>query len=243
MSTVRLVLWDIDHTLIATGGVGGEVFRAAFEEVTGGPMTRMAEVTGRTERVIFRETLELHGLEDPGDHFDRFAEAQARGYLERAEDMRRRGRALPGAPQALTALAGRGDIVQSVLTGNPRPSAVAKLQIFDLHRHIDFDSGAYGGDEEVRAKLVPIARARAKERHHLDFGVETTILIGDTPSDIQAALDGGALVIGVATGKSSPGELAEAGARHVLSDLSDTAALVRAVVTIEHPNDQTRNPV
>lgn len=195
--------------------------------------------------ILSRETLELHGLEDPGDYFDRFAEAQARGYRERADDMRRRGRVLPGAPQALTALAGRGDIVQSVLTGNPRPSAVAKLQIFDLHRHIDFDSGAYGDDEEARAKLVPIARARAraKERHHLDFDVNTTILIGDTPSDVQAAHDGGALAIGVATGKSSPRELAEAGAQHVLSDLSDTAALVRAVVTIEHLNNQAQNPV
>ncbi|MDP9844310.1 phosphoglycolate phosphatase-like HAD superfamily hydrolase [Streptosporangium lutulentum] len=231
-----MVLWDIDHTLITSGGVGSEVFRTAFETVTGCPMTQMAEVTGRTERVIFRETLELHDLEDPGDYFDRFAQAQARGYWERAEDMRRRGRALSGAPQALRALAEHGDVVQSVLTGNTRPSALAKLQIFDLHRHIDFDSGAYGDDEELRTKLVPIARARANERHHFDFDVSTTVLIGDTPSDVRAALDGGALVIGVATGKSSPEELAEAGAHHVLSDLSDTTALVRAVVTIEQLN-------
>jgi phosphoglycolate phosphatase-like HAD superfamily hydrolase len=67
--TPKLILWDIDHTLIETGGVGSEVFRDAFQQVTGRQIDRLADVTGRTEEVIFRETLDLYDIEDPGDYF------------------------------------------------------------------------------------------------------------------------------------------------------------------------------
>lgn len=132
VATDRLVLWDIDHTLIETGGVGSEVFKAAFEQVTGHKIDKMADVTGRTEQVIFRETLDLYGIEDLGDYFPKFVEAQAAGYTARANDMRARGRVLPGAREALTALAQDPHITQTILTGNPRPSAEVKLRIFNL---------------------------------------------------------------------------------------------------------------
>lgn len=96
----RLVLWDIDHTLIETGGVGREVFAAAFAAVTGRPMERMAEVSGRTGLAIFRETLELHGISPSQVSFPDFAQLLTRGYLERAHEMRARGRVLPGAADA-----------------------------------------------------------------------------------------------------------------------------------------------
>src|SRR5690606_31617771 len=76
----KLILWDIDHTLIETGGVGSEVFKDAFEQVTGQKINQMADVTGRTEQVIFAETLHMYGIEDPGDYFPKFVEAQAAGY-------------------------------------------------------------------------------------------------------------------------------------------------------------------
>lgn len=114
MTRSRLVLWDVDHTLIETGGIGRMVFAAAFEQATGHPMQRMADVTGRTEPDIFRETLALHGIEDRGDYFDTFAAAQAEGYEKRADAMRKRGRALDGAAAALAALA-ETPAVQSVL--------------------------------------------------------------------------------------------------------------------------------
>jgi phosphoglycolate phosphatase-like HAD superfamily hydrolase len=81
----RLVLWDIDHTLIETGGVGGEVFRTAFEHVTGKAIEELADVTGRTEQVIFADTLKLHGLTDPGDYFPKFTQALADEYRARFE--------------------------------------------------------------------------------------------------------------------------------------------------------------
>jgi len=227
----KLVLWDIDHTLITTGGVGTEVFRDAFEQVTGRRIDELADVTGRTEQVIFHETLELYDIEDPGDYFEKFTGAQAAGYRARVEEMRARGRALPGAHAAIAALAALPSITQSILTGNPRPSAEAKLRIFGFTKNLDLDSGAYGTDDSVRANLVAIAQHRAAARYGGNFTSDTTILIGDTPSDVEAALKGGAQIIAIASGKTTANELSAAGASTVFPDLTDTAAVVQAVTS------------
>lgn len=224
-----LILWDIDHTLMETGGVGSEVYATAFQKVTGRALEHMADVSGRTEPVIFRETLALHGIHNAGHLFAPFAAEQARGYTERADEMRHRGRALPGAAEALAALSGRGDVVQSVLTGNTRPSAQIKLRVFGLDGPVDLDAGAYGTDSDTRADLVGIARKRAAERTGHQFSPQTTVLIGDTPADITAAQDGAARIIAVATGNFSVEDLATAGATTVLTDLSNTAALLAAL--------------
>lgn len=228
-----LVLWDVDHTLIETGGVGSEVYSSAFEKVTGRALEQMADVWGRTEPVIFRDTLALHGIEDPGDLFACFADEQARGYADRADEMRERGRALPGASQALTALANRSDVIQSVLTGNTRPSAQIKLATFGLDSHLNLDIGAYGTDNDTRANLVPIARLRASQHTGHQFGPDSSVLVGDTPADVTAARDGAARIIAVATGKHTPEDLAAAGAATVLADLTSTAAFLEALLRAE----------
>jgi phosphoglycolate phosphatase len=230
VTTNKLILWDIDHTLIETGGVGGEVFRDAFEQVTGRTIEKLADVTGRTEPIIFRETLEMYGIEDSRDYFPKFVQAQAEGYRTRADEMRRRGRVLPGAREALEALAMIPGVSQTVLTGNPRPSAEAKLSIFGLATWLDVDNGAYGDDDAVRANLVAIARQRAYERTSVAFTDKTTIIIGDSTSDVEAALQGGAQILAIASGSTSAEDLHAAGATAVLGDLADTAAVKRAVV-------------
>jgi phosphoglycolate phosphatase len=229
MPTTTLVLWDIDHTLIDSGGVGGKIYAAAFEKVTGHRLEHMADLSGRTEPVIFRETLQLHGIDDPGDLFDRFAEEQARRYAEHADELRTKGRVLPGATEALRTLASRDDVIQSVLSGNIRASARIKLATFGLDRYLDLDIGAYGTDDEVRAHLVEIARQRATAACGVHFDRDSTVLIGDTPNDIKAARDGGARIIAVATGKDSEEDLAEAGADTVFADLTDIDALLAAI--------------
>jgi phosphoglycolate phosphatase-like HAD superfamily hydrolase len=231
---ILLVLWDIDHTLLETRGVGAEIYAAAFQQVTGHPLVRMADMAGRTEPVIFRDTLALHGITDPGDLFSQFAHEQARGYAERITQLRQHGRALPGALNALSALAATGNVVQSVLTGNTRQAARVKLTTFGLAEYLDLDSGAYGTDNDIRANLVPIARQRASERTRHQFGPETTVLIGDTPGDVTAARDGGARIIAVATGTSSAAELT--GADTVLPDLTSTTALLAALWPAEPPS-------
>ncbi|GAA4156556.1 HAD hydrolase-like protein [Actinomadura keratinilytica] len=216
----KLILWDIDHTLIETGGVGSEVFRDAFEQVTGQKINQMADVTGRTEQVIFAETLHMYGIEDPGDYFPKFVEAQAAGYRARADEMRRRGRALPGAREALAAFAELPHITQTVLTGNPKPSAIEKLRAFDLDQWLDLDIGAYGTDDSVRPNLVAIAQQRAHDRYGHTYKRDTTVIIGDTTSDVEAALKGGVQIIAVASGRTTVDQLYEAGARTVLPDLT-----------------------
>lgn len=229
MTVNKLVLWDIDHTLIETGGVGSEVFRDAFEQVTGHKIDKLTDVTGRTEQVIFRETMEMYDIDDPGDYFPKFVETQAEGYRDRADEMRRRGRVLPGAREALEALAKMPRITQAVLTGNPQPSAIAKLDIFDLIDGLDLNSGAYGTDDSVRSNLVRIAQRRAAQRHRIAFDEATTIVVGDTASDVEAALEGGAGIIAVASGSTSADDLRKTGASRVLDTLVDLRTLISSI--------------
>jgi phosphoglycolate phosphatase len=227
--TTRLVLWDIDHTLIETRGVGTQVYAEAFAKVTGHPLEKMPELAGRTEPVIFREALKVNGVDPSEGLYNQFAAEQARGYADHLDELRARGRALPGAAEALRALSGRNDVLQSVLTGNTRPAAEIKLRAFDLDRYLDFDIGAYGTDDDTRANLVGVARQRAGKAHGVNFDDGATILIGDTPNDVAAAQASGAQIIAVATGKDTATSLAEAGARTVLPDLTDTPAILAII--------------
>ena len=98
MGARTLVLWDVDHTLIETGGVGAELFRAAFEQATGRVLEHAATVTGRTEPAIFKESAEQQGIAWSPELFDRYADLLARGYRQRAPEMSRRGARCPGPP-------------------------------------------------------------------------------------------------------------------------------------------------
>lgn len=229
MRAELLVLWDVDHTLIETGGVGREAFADAFQRLTGCPLTAMAPVAGRTEPDILRSTLLLHDLEPSDSTLAAFEGELAEAYRRRIGPLRRRGRALPGALTALTALAADDRVVQSVLTGNFRAVATLKLAAFKLERHLDAEVGAYGSDHAVRPRLVGIARERASSAYGRSYGPDSTVLVGDTPSDVRTGMEGGARVVAVASGTSSVDELHAAGAAAVLADLTDTAALLRLV--------------
>jgi phosphoglycolate phosphatase len=229
VTATTLVLWDIDHTLIETRGVGSQVYAEAFAKVTGRSLDKMPELAGRTEPVIFRDALKINGIETGEDLYPEFAAEQARGYLAHLDELRHRGRALPGAAEALRELSHHVDVIQSVLTGNTRPSAEVKLRAFDLDSYLDFDVGAYGTDDDTRANLVGIARQRAEKAYGVNFDGHATVLIGDTPNDVAAATDSGARIIAVATGKDNAASLAEAGAVVVLTDLINTPAVLAAV--------------
>lgn len=229
MRTPLLVLWDIDHTLIETRGVGSKVYAEAFAKVTGHPLEKMPELAGRTEPVIFREALKVNGVDPGEDLYEEFAAAQAQAYVDHLDELRARGRPLPGAAEALRALSKRNDVLQSILTGNTRPSAEIKLRAFDLDHYLNFEIGAYGTDDDIRANLVSVARQRAEKAHGVDFDDGAMILIGDTPNDVGAAQASGARIIAVATGRDSAAALAEAGAPTVLPDLTDTRAVTAAI--------------
>ncbi|MCZ1012285.1 HAD family hydrolase [Streptomyces lydicus] len=218
----RLVLWDIDHTLISTRGVGRALSAAAFEEVTGQPMREQVQINGITEPVIFRETAKLHGLTTDRKDFERFAKALAEQHLHRAAELREHGHALPGAAAALDALAAAG-VRQTVVTGNVKGAAKVKLGVFGLDTHIDWDSGAYGEDADLRSGLVELALRRSGSEPR------NAALIGDTPADVEGGRATGVRVVAVATGRSSAEELLSAGADVVLQDLTDIDLLARLV--------------
>ncbi|MFB8347892.1 HAD family hydrolase [Streptomyces niveus] len=220
-----LVLWDIDHTLIETRGVGRDLSAAAFAEVTGQPMREQATIDGITEAVIFRETAKLHGLTTDRVDFERFAHALAQQHVVHAAELRERGSALIGAAAALDALA-VANVRQTVVTGNVRAVAEIKLNVFGLDTHIEWDIGAYGEDADLRPALVDLALARSST------AAGETVLIGDTLADVEGGLENGVRVIAVATGRSSSAELRDAGAQHVLDDLTNTARLVE-IITAE----------
>jgi phosphoglycolate phosphatase len=255
-----LVLWDVDHTLINAGGSSGELYRKVFAELFGRDLGSVAPMAGRTDRAIITDTLARAGVADPGAHVAAFQAGLERNAPWLAVQVRRQGRVLPGAWPALTALAARGSAapdsaaadsaaadsaaadkdasgsdgfpptVQSVLTGNMRRLAEAKLGALGLTAVLDLAVGAYGDDHETRADLVPVARGCAARVYGGEFGGTATVLIGDTPLDVEAAVTAGARAVGVATGQFGAAELAAAGADAVLPDLTDTAGVLAAIL-------------
>ncbi|MBV2366203.1 HAD family hydrolase [Streptomonospora nanhaiensis] len=217
-----LLLWDVDHTLIETAGIGTTVFAEAFERATGCPMSAgMATAHGHTEPILLAETLALHGLPQEEGLFARFAEAQADGYARRAQELRAQGRILPGVAQVLRDLAADHRVMQTVLTGNTRAAAAIKLSAFGLDAYLDLGIGAYGDDDAHRPALVDIARRRAQQHHQTPYRPDDTVVIGDTPRDVQAAHAAGVRAVAVASGISSADDLAKAGASLVLETLEE----------------------
>jgi phosphoglycolate phosphatase len=228
-----LVLWDIDYTLVNARGVGSELYTRVFTSRYGRPLPQPGSMAGRTDRAIAREVLALAGLDGLDQELQLFQDALTDTAPAFAARARQVVTALPGAAAALAGLAalapGQGP-VQSLLTGNIRPMAEIKLAAAGLTRHLDLEVGSYGDQHEIRAELVAPARAAAAAAYGQDFGGTATVLIGDTPLDVAAALATGARAVGVATGHFSTADLTAAGAHAVLPDLTGTAAVVSAIL-------------
>jgi phosphoglycolate phosphatase len=221
-----LVLWDVDHTLIETRGVGRAIYERAFPAATGKPLAELASISGRTELDIMAETLRINGIEPTGDAIATLASALTQGYEKARDELRTIGRALPGAREILASLANEPAVHQSVLTGNLRQVARIKLEVFDLDSYLDLASGAYGDDDTDRSRLVNLAAQRASARTSTTFGNDNTVLVGDTPKDVEAGLAAEVRVIGVATGKTTARMLSEAGAHEVAGTLAECRAII-----------------
>lgn len=219
-----LVLWDIDHTLIETRGVGRAIYERAFPVATGKPLRKLATVSGRTELDIMRESLRRNGVEPTDDITGRLTYALIEGYEDARTELADRGRSLPGAAATLAALATDDTVRQSVLTGNLREVARIKLEVFGLDKYLELEAGAYGEDHADRAELVRYAQGRAAQCFGTSFDNSHTLLIGDTPNDVRAALQAGVNVLGVATGSSNHEQLRRAGADIVLTELEPDLA-------------------
>jgi len=240
------VLWDVDYTLVETPGVGRHLYHAAFAELYGRELPEAAaeaSMAGRTDRAIALDVLATAGVPDPRGQVSAFEAALGRLAPSAIDMVAASGRALPGAAAALDALAGVPGLVQSLLTGNVRPVADVKLAPLGLTAHLDLEVGAYGNEHEVRAELVGLARHRAAAAYDADFGGEATVLVGDTPLDIEAALATGARAVGVATGQFTLAELEAANPHAALADLTDPRGLISAVLGgASRPDDELYQP-
>jgi phosphoglycolate phosphatase-like HAD superfamily hydrolase len=227
---VRLVLWDIDGTLVDTAGHGWGAFADAFEALFGRPAEGIVPMAGRTDHEIALSILERNRVDDGPAHLPRLWQALEEALRAKQEAIRAEGRPLPGAEEALRALAVRDDVLQSLLTGNIEANAATKLGAFALERHLDLEIGGYGSDSGVRSELVSVALGRAAAKYGVALSAGQTVLVGDTPLDVAAAHAAGARAVAVASGASGEAELRDAGADSVLANLRDTAAVLAAVL-------------
>jgi phosphoglycolate phosphatase len=223
-----LVLWDIDLTLVDYSGIGRRWYRDALTAVVGVPLAHLPTFAGRTERSLAREFLTSHGVEHSDEHVERFFDALTELAEQDRPSLPSLGRALTGAPEILADLAGRDGVVQSLVTGNLPVLANYKLAAFDLHHHIDFETGGYGSLSEHRHDLVEAAITQSSAKHGT---FDAVVVIGDTPHDVAAGLHHGTTTVGVATGRFTAEELAESGAHVTLPDLADTPAVARVLLS------------
>ncbi len=227
---MKLVLWDIDGTLVSFGGIAGEAMRAAVLATYGmTPTSERRSYAGKTDLRIIAETLPDLAPDAIRAGLPAFETAYIELLATMASAQRDRIRALPGAQAAIARLA-REDVHQAPLTGNVAGAARVKLDLTGLSEHMDFDSGAYGGDDPAREALPAYALARASARTGRTFAASDIVIIGDTAHDISCARAVGARVVAVATGPYTAAELASYGADAVLADLTDAEALVAAVM-------------
>ncbi|MER7501315.1 haloacid dehalogenase-like hydrolase [Nonomuraea pusilla] len=234
----RLVLWNVDLTLVDVAIVTREAYAEAFRAVTGRPLVKLVPALGRPDSEVVFETLLVNGVQAEDDHLPAFLGALAAAFAARRDRLPADGRVMPGAEAALTSVARLDGVVQTLLTGTIKSNAVLKLKAFGLDRFVDFELGGYGEEVYPKATLLQVAQSRAGQRLGTRFTSANTVVVGDSARDVQAARIGGAAMIAVASGRSTAAELREAGADVVLPDLSDTAQVVAAVAALTSPADR-----
>jgi phosphoglycolate phosphatase len=230
-SATRLVLFDIDGTLLLTDGAGRRAIHRALIEIFGATGPADHRFDGKTDPQIVRELMHVVGHAD--EHIDSRMQELFGLYVtclrEELRDPEHRAAPLPGVIELLDKLAERDEVALGLLTGNLVDGARAKLEAVGIDPDL-FVVGAYGSDHEQRPELPAIAQRRAREMLGIDIPGRNVVVIGDTPSDVECGRDIGARAIGVATGRYSTDVLAAHGAAAVFPDLSNTDAVVEAIL-------------
>jgi len=224
-----LLLFDIDGTLVLTGGAGARAMALAFESVCGVPDAfRGIHMAGRTDAWILSDAAAAHGIPPDSPALGRFHDVYLRHLAMELEKPGARKGVMPGVRELLDALTGRDDVYLALLTGNYEAAARIKLEYFDLWRY--FPCGAFGDDAPNRNGLLPKAVARIAACGGPSFSTADAVVIGDTPLDVACAAFSGARSIAVATGNHTVDDLRAAGADAVLEDLARTADVVAAIL-------------
>jgi phosphoglycolate phosphatase len=222
----KLILWDIDGTLLRTGRAGLVALVQAFHQLHGRePDMSRVDVAGRTDKWITARMLEHNGLPVTTQHIHDLIDV----YLTRLphEIATRPGLVLPGIQALLDTCRARPDIAQGLLTGNVERGARIKLEHYRVWHYFEF--GAFGDDSALRNELGPHALRRAAARHACAFPPAATFVIGDTPHDIECGKVIGAKTIGVATGSFTVEQLQAHAPTAVFQDFTDAAAFLRVI--------------
>jgi phosphoglycolate phosphatase-like HAD superfamily hydrolase len=217
---VKLLLFDVDQTLISTGGAGIRALNRAFQKLYSVENAMEGILPhGKTDPGIIREILHSHPIPAIGDGFPTSLTAVLESYIEFLDDeigSTPSYKILPGIESLLSTLAGRSDIAIGLATGNVEAGARIKLERGNLNRYFPF--GGFGSDSENRTELVRHGAGKAAAYLGRTPDPADVFVIGDTPRDIFAGREAGFLTVGVATGKYSKAELAESGATVSISD-------------------------
>jgi phosphoglycolate phosphatase len=219
------VLWDVDGTLVDTGGATSESFDLAVTAVLGRhPGPHEVSMSGKTDPSIALEILAFAGLDEDEaeDLMPAVLQRLEAALLAAAYTFVEKGRVLPGVEAVLARLHQEPSVVQTVLTGNTETNAGVKVRAFGLDRWLDLRVGAFGSDRPDRDELVPVAVDRARLAHGATFSSDQVWVVGDTPRDLACASAAGARCLLVSTGRFPTEELRGTEAEHVLDDLADT---------------------
>ncbi len=218
---VRLILWDIDGTLIRAGRVAREVVERAVAAEAGAPLGEHGvRMSGKTDPQIVTELLASLGQAHRANALlPAVLERLAAELAQSEQRVREEGRVLPGVTEALARLHRAPGVSQAVLTGNIAPNARRKLAALGLEGWFDWRQGAFGSDHRDRTELVAVARSRAVAA--LGREPSPVWVVGDTPNDLACARAGSARCLLVATGRFDVEALSGLGADAVLADLSD----------------------
>jgi phosphoglycolate phosphatase-like HAD superfamily hydrolase len=228
----RLILWDIDGTLLATGRAGRVALELAACRAAGLDGVPEVVMSGKTDPLIVRELLAGAGL-GPAEVervLPRALEESHRILSAAADQVREEGAVHPGVRELLEALSGVQGVRQSLLTGNIAPNALFKVRAFGLDRHLDTEIGAYGTDHDERDGLVPIALERARARRGETYRSDEVWVIGDTARDLSCARAGGVRCLIVGTGHEGFDAVRGLGADAVVENLARTDLALEILV-------------
>lgn len=225
----KLLLWDVDATILTTDGIGGQVMRAAMAQVFG--LIEQKERTfysGKTDRRIIHETFPDVTPDALTEQLAAFSTAYVAAFQQRYAELHARTRAMPGVIPLIHHF--HTTVLQAPLTGNIAPIARLKLDLLGLLPYLCLEAGAYGDDDADRVQLVPIAAQRASRLFGHSLRGCDIVVIGDTPHDIRCGQRNGTRTVAVATGPYSLDELRAYQPDALLPDLSDFEAAVAAIL-------------
>lgn len=225
----RLLLFDVDGTLLRTGGAGRRTLDRIFLEMFGVAQAfSVIRPDGMTDPAIFRDMLRLNAVA-VDDEDAAIGEIRRRYEAGFADELATSPASLaPGALELVEALAARPDVALGLLTGNLESTGRAKVERFGLGSFFPF--GAYSSDHEQRDRLPPVAVARAEAHLARPVGLgRHVVIVGDTPRDVACALAHGCTAVGVGQARYSEAELAAAGAHRTLPDFADLEASLAAL--------------